>query len=312
MSFDITVTRAVSGNSVTVHGFSRMLLKCVLLLLLSISFQSSHAQSFLWQASGKQTFYLFGTIHLPDPRLTTISDDVLARVQESTAFYGELDLSRKNLLQIRQSMWLPGDETIYDKVPADIQLKVNEYLVSVNPQINLDYFSNQKVWVLAVTLTLLQQQLRYPQLYPLDVMLFNEAVSLGKNVGGLEAIEDQTGIFDALSNDQQVQLLEDTAEFLIEQDDEFISQSVQEYIDGDLDGLMKHLMAYMQGDELYDNLLFQLINQRNMQMAERIISLTSQNPDEQYFFAVGVGHFWGDDSIIKLLEQQGYTIESVE
>ena len=289
-----------------------MLLKCVLLLLLSISFQSSHAQSFLWQASGKQTFYLFGTIHLPDPRLTTISDDVLARVQESTAFYGELDLSRKNLLQIRQSMWLPGDETIYDKVPADIQLKVNEYLVSVNPQINLDYFSNQKVWVLAVTLTLLQQQLRYPQLYPLDVMLFNEAVSLGKNVGGLEAIEDQTGIFDALSNDQQVQLLEDTAEFLIEQDDEFISQSVQEYIDGDLDGLMKHLMAYMQGDELYDNLLFQLINQRNMQMAERIISLTSQNPDEQYFFAVGVGHFWGDDSIIKLLEQQGYTIESVE
>ena len=312
MSVDISVKAEISDHPVRLHTSSCGLLKYVLIIFLLFFSYTTHAQPFLWQATGKHTFYLFGTIHLPDPRLALITNHVLTKVEESTAFYGELDLSKENLLYIRQSMWLPDDETIYDRVPADIQLKVSEYLASVNPEINLDFFSNQKVWVLAVTLTLLQQQLRYPQLYPVDVILFNEAVLLGKKVGGLESIEDQTRAFDALSNDQQVQLLEDTADFLIEQDDEFVDQSIQEYMDGDLNGLMKHLVAYMQDDDLYEDLLFNLINQRNTQMAENIMNLVSQNPDDQFFFAVGVGHFWGENSIIKLLEAQGYIIESVE
>ena len=312
MSVDISVDTGISDKPARLPMPSRIVSRCMLITFLFLFIHPSYAQPFLWQASGKHTFYLFGTIHLPDPRLASITRDVLAKVKESTAFYGELDLSEQNLLQIRQSMWLPGDETIYDRVPADIQLKVGEYLVSVNPEINLDFFSNQKVWVLAVTLTLLQQQLRYPQLYPMDVTLFNEAISLGKRVGGLETVEDQTSAFDALSNDQQVQLLEDTVDYLIEQDDEFISDSVQEYIDGDLDGLMEHLVAYMQNDDLYDDLLSRLIHQRNVQMAESITTLVSQNPDDHFFFAVGAGHFWGYGSIIELLEEQGYTIESVE
>ena len=166
--------------------------------------------------------------------------------------------------------------------------------------------------MLAVTLTLLEQQLRYPQLYPIDLILFNEAVSIGKKVGGLETIEDQTSAFDSLSADQQVQLLQDTLEFLVEQEDEFIGESVQDYIDGDLDSLMDNLMAYMKGDEFYDDLIFQLLNQRNIKMTESIINLVSHNPDERYFFAVGVGHFWGSGSIIELLKEQGYSIESVE
>ena len=90
------------------------------------------------------------------------------------------------------------------------------------------------------------------------------------------------------------------------------SEWAEYYAAGDLDGLMEHLVAYMQNDDLYDDLLSRLIHQRNVQMAESITTLVSQNPGDHFFFAVGAGHFWGDGSIIELLEEQGYTIESVE
>ena len=270
------------------------------------------AHPFLWQASGEYTFYLFGTIHVPDPRIATLPNEVADAVDDSTVFYGELNLAEENLLEIRHSMLIPGDKTLYDFLSFKTQDKVDRYLTSINPELNLDYFANQKIWVLAVTLTLLEQQLRYPRLYPNDVVLFKKAVTLGKKVGGLETIEEQTSVFDALSIAEQIQLLEDTVDYLDKQQDSFIGLSVQDYIDGDLDSLMKHLLSYMQGDELYEDLLFQLMDQRNIHMADRMMKLVSKNPEERFFFSVGVGHFWGDTSIIELLKEQGYTIELVE
>ena len=274
--------------------------------------QQLHAHPFLWQASGEYTFYLFGTLHLPDPRIATLPNEVVEAINDSTAFYGELDLGKDNLLEIRQSMLIPGDKTIYDFLSYNTQRKVDNYLLSINPELNLAYFANQKIWVLAVTLTLLEQQLRYPRLFPIDVVLFNKAVTLDKKVGGLETIEEQTSVFDALSIGEQIQLLEDTVDYLDEQQDSFIGESVQDYIDGDLESLVNHLLSYMQGDELYEDLLFQLMDQRNIHMADKMMKLVSRNPDERYFFAVGVGHFWGDTSIIELLKEQGYSFELVE
>ncbi|MEM8845128.1 MAG: TraB/GumN family protein [Pseudomonadota bacterium] len=272
----------------------------------------AHAHPFLYQASGDTTFYLFGTIHVPDPRIATLPNEVVQAMEESTAFYGELDLGEDNLMQIKESMMIPGNKTIYDLISIDTQNKVNNYLASINPDLNLDYFANRKIWVLAVTISLLEQQLRYPQLSPIDVALFNKAVELNKKAGGLETIEEQAGPFDALSNDEQIQLLEDTIDYLTEQDDDFIGSSVQDYIDGDLDGLVDELTSYMQGEVFYDDLLFQIVDQRNVHMADRIANMVSQNPDDKYFFAVGVGHLWGDASIISLLEERGYSFELVE
>ena len=71
-------------------------------------------------------------------------------------------------------------------------------------------------------------------------------------------------------------------------------------------------MSYMKDNEFYDQLLERLIDQRNHKMAETIERLVSENKSEKYFFAIGAGHFWGDNGINTLLQSKGYSIEQVD
>ncbi len=286
----------------------------IIVLLLSFS-RTLLAHPFLWQVTGEHNFYLFGTIHLPDPRVTVLPPEVDKALSESTSFYAELDLTESNTMLITQSMWLSGNKTLHDLLSAELKENITQYLKSINPDLNLEYFAKQKIWVLAVTLTVLEQQLKFPGHLPLDSSLYQKASLLGLQTGGLETVQEQLGIFDELSEEQQIQFLTDTVEFLTKnhsESDDFIESSLQAYLNGELNELMIHLMSYMKNDNFYIELLDKLINKRNVQMTDTILSLVMKNPDEKYFFAVGVGHFWGENSINQLLTKQGYTIQVID
>ena len=289
--------------------------KAILIILLLISSQSVQAHPFLWKVTGEHDFYLFGTIHLPDPRVTILPPEVEQALNDSTAFYAELDLSESNTMQIKQAMWLPEQQTLHELLSESVEKKVTDYLYRINPELNLEFFSKQKIWVLAVTLTVLEQQLKYPGQPPLDAKLFQHATSLGKITGGLETVEEQLEVFESLTIAEQTTFLNDTVEFLNSNkntQNDFIEQSLDAYLQGDLDRLMSHLMSYMKDDTFYDELLERLINKRNIKMTESILSLVKNNTDEKYFFAVGAGHFWGDTGINTLLIDQGYSIHVIE
>lgn len=286
----------------------------IVIVLLLVS-RTLFAHPFLWQVTGEHNFYLFGTIHLPDPRVTVLPPEVDKALNDSTSFYAELDLTESNTMLITQSMWLDGNKTLHDLLSTDLKQNISDYLKSINPELNLEYFAKQKIWVLAVTLTVLEQQLKYPGHLPLDSSLYQKASLLGLYTGGLETVQEQLGVFDELSTEQQIRFLTDTVEFLHENSDgsdDFIESSLQAYLNGELDSLMTHLMSYMKDDEFYDQLLDKLINKRNLQMTDTILSLVMDNPNEKYFFAVGVGHFWGDNSINQLLSEKGYTVKVID
>ena len=291
------------------------LVKIFIVILLLLVSRTSFAHPFLWQVTGEHNFYLFGTIHLPDPRVTVLPPEVDKALNASTSFYAELDLTESNTMLITQSMWLDGNKTLHDLLAPELRRNITDYLKSINPELNLEYFAKQKIWVLAVTLTVLEQQLKYPGHLPLDSSLYQKASLLGLYTGGLETVQEQLGVFDDLSEEQQIRFLTDTVEFLqknSEKTEDFIESSLQSYLNGELDSLMTHLMSYMKDDEFYDQLLDKLINKRNLQMTDTILSLVMNNPEEKYFFAVGVGHFWGENSINKLLLEKGYTVQVID
>ena len=289
--------------------------KLILAALLVCPDAALPAHPFLWRVSGEHDFYLFGTIHLPDPRVTDPGPEVEQALRDSTRFYAELDLSESNAMQITQSMWLPKHEMLHDLLPQPLQAQINRHIQSINPVLNLEFFAKQKIWALAITLTVLEQQLKYPQHLPLDYALFARAQRLGLQTGGLETIQSQLSIFESLSIEQQITFLSDTLEFLEKQNNQqenFIEKSLQAYLRGDLDILMSHLTAYMQRDGFYAALLDKLLNKRNHSITQAIIALLDQHPREKFFFAVGAGHFWGETGINRLLEERGYVIEVVD
>ena len=52
-----------------------------------------------------------------------------------------------------------------------------------------------------------------------------------------------------------------------------------------------------------------LIVDRNIKMVDKIENLSKSN--KKYMVAVGYLHYFGEDSVIKLLEKKGYTVKSV-
>ena len=292
---------------------SKVAYPCFVLFLFLCSFQVC-AHPFLWKVTGEHSFYLMGTIHLPDPRITTLPVEVEQALENSTTFYAELDLSESNIVEIAQLMWLPKGETLFDVLPEQTQSSVSELLASINPAINLEMFSNQKVWALAVTLTLLEQQLKYPGQPPLDIVLFEKSSKSGMITGGLETIDEQMSIFEDMSTQEQLRLLDDTVEFMEQarlDQTSVAEQSVNAYLQGDLDQLMRYLTSYMKDEPFYDELLKKLMDDRNVRMADTIASLVEQNPEQVFFFAIGAGHFWGKNGINSLLLEQGYSVRPV-
>ena len=286
----------------------------ILCALVYACFIPVQAHPFLWKAHGEHSFYLLGTIHLPDPRITNLPPEVEQALGEATAFYAELDLSESNIVEIAQLMWLPQGETLFEILPKDTQAKVSKLLAGINPDINLEMFSNQKVWALAVTLNLLEQQLKYPGQPPLDIVLYEKSSRQGKITGGLETIHEQMDVFEGMSNDEQLRFLDDTIEFMQQarlEETSVAERSVNAYLQGDLNQLMAYLTSYMKDDPFYDNLLKKLMDDRNIKMTDTIVSLVSQNPEQKFFFAIGAGHFWGEKGINTLLTDRGYTIEVV-
>ena len=66
--------------------------------------------------------------------------------------------------------------------------------------------------------------------------------------------------------------------------------------------IIKELTSYMRKYALVE---------RNKKMAKQILSLTSDEPETSFFFAFGVSHFVGKDSVVDMLRRKGLQIERV-
>uniref|UniRef100_A0A0R3S0F0 Metalloprotease TIKI homolog n=1 Tax=Elaeophora elaphi TaxID=1147741 RepID=A0A0R3S0F0_9BILA len=64
-------------------------------------------------------------------------------------------------------------------------------------------------------------------------------------------------------------------------------------------------------DQIDDQLREDIIERRNIRMADRIAKLLRWKVGNQYFFALGAGHFLGRKSILALLESHGFVTKAV-
>jgi len=140
----------------------------------------------------------------------------------------------------------------------------------------------------------------------LDMMLYQSALEQGKSVHGLETVEEQLNVFEALSEKDQVLLLQDAVENFPALD-ALHAELLQAYKQRDLAGLMALGEAAMQaGDQqLADEFQQHLVVDRNHRMSDRMQVYLRQG---EVFIAVGALHLPGEEGLLKLLEQQGFTV----
>jgi len=262
-----------------------------------------YSQGLLWTIAkeGKQTSYLFGTIHVSDKEVTTLPDVVDKALHDTDQFVMEAIPDMEQLMLLSKTMFFSDGQLLSNFVDDSIYEKTKEILSSY--QLGSDAVSVMKPWAAFLVMN-------YPpdQGEPLDMVLLSLAQQNGAAVGALESLKEQGEIFSELNMEEQAQLLIDTVCHYDIMEEDFAAMK-SFYLKRDLGGLYNYAQRYSINDKpIYQRLMKKLVLDRNYTMAERMQPMLEKG---NAFIAIGAMHLTGKAGVLSLLEERGYSVSAV-
>jgi uncharacterized protein len=280
---------------------------------------------FLWKIEGPVPSYLYGTIHVPDARVTNLPPSVLQAFASSAAVFTEIPMDGALQLGMMGKMMLPGDQSLSEVVGPELYTRLSQAIQRSLPKDSpgamatamTAMLTRLKPWAAMLQLTMIEF---LPDMMAgnkaLDTMLFDRAKSEGKETGGLETIDEQLAVFEVLTMDEQVRLLKLTLDTMDEAHKAGRSQArelIEAYLTGDLDKLADMSNESMKGEaELQKKFMARALDGRNVVMVDRLLAKRAERPTKVCFFAVGTLHYAGAEGILSLLEKKGLKVTRVQ
>jgi len=264
---------------------------------------SRYVDALLWKVSrnDQPPNYIFGTIHVSDPRILSIPEPVITAINQSSSFAMEAVPEMDDLLTLHQLMFYSDDSRLSDLLDEDKFRQAVEILNSYN--MSDESITRLKPWAAYLTMN-------YPinNSLPLDLVLLEIARQKDMQILGLESITEQLSAFTGLDSTEQIQILLDTLcnyDLVLHGFEEMIAL----YLQRDLKGLYAYSFRHtFPEDEVYERLYKKLLIDRNYLMVRRLDGLLSQGST---FVAIGALHLSGQDGVLALLSREGYTIEAI-
>jgi len=261
------------------------------------------SNALLWKVSkaGNSSSYIFGTIHVSDPRITNIPEVVKSALNNSDIFVMEALPIPEEALLLSQMMFYADGTTLKDYLDDELFYRTAKVLSAF--QLPVEAVVVMRPWAAFLIMN-------YPadNTLPLDLKLFEIAMDQGVKTAGLETLREQGAVFSEMALQDQLRLLLDTVCNYT-----MVTQSIEEmkqfYLAKDLNGLLTASAQHPYADEpLYKELNKRLLTDRNKLMIDRMQPYLQKG---NAFIAVGALHLPGNDGIIENLNQQGYKITAI-
>ena len=290
---------------------------------IALSAQTPRAtdKPFLWRIDGRVPSYLYGTVHVPDARVLELPQVVQRAFDAADVFNAEIPLDSTTQLEVMNKLMLPAGqdlrkiagEEVFSRLMRVITKNLKGGLPAGMADILAGTLAPMKPWAAMSQLELLEY---LPDVMsgrqPLDAMLYGMAVKVGKEVGGLETVDEQVAVFDGFTMDEQVRMLVSTLDEMEKPRTGGVSSSrelVDLYFGGELAPLVRKLNEESPDDPaLQKKMTKTIVDDRNLKMAERIAERCRKNPARSYFFAVGALHYAGDTGIVNQLSSKGFKV----
>jgi len=257
----------------------------------------------LWQIDNGSSIpsFLFGTMHVEDPRVTEFPGPVLEAFDSSTSLTTEALLGLEQILQAGTELLLLDGNRLENLISAELFAKVSEALTErgMIPQMT----SMLKPWAVAI---LLSQPRAKSGLF-LDRKLYDLAQQQGKALFGLETLQEQLQIFNTMSMDDQITLLQEALGEL-NMIPEIVEQLTQAYLARDLGRLTTLANEQFSQSRVQRQLKQRLLIDRSKKMAQR---MQVRLREGGAFIAVGALHLPGPEGLLSLLQQMGYAVTRV-
>ena len=268
------------------------------------------AKPALWAVSDADTtVYLFGTIHLLPENYRWRTARFNQAVEGSRELVVETIVDEKNPLQLMSAMsalaFSNGLPPISERVPPAQRgaLAAAVKKSGVPPMA----FDRMETW--AVAFTLLGNQFKDMGLKGddgVEAILRGNFSSDGKPIGELESNIEQLGFFDKLPESAQRALLEGAIEPTSDTKKDF-GEMLSAWARGDVAGIARSFDRDLASSP---ELQQALIQRRNANWS-RWIEQRMASPGA-VMVAVGAGHLAGKDSVIAMLQKDGYKVRRLQ
>jgi uncharacterized protein YbaP (TraB family) len=276
---------------------------------------------FLWRVDGPAPCYLYGTVHVPDPRVLALPDVVRRALDAADVFQGEIPLDAGTQASLMTKITLPPGQDLRKLAGEDVFARIVKLVgKALGPNVPAgaaDVFatvlSTMKPWAVMSQIELLEFLADVSAgRQPLDAMLYSIAEKAGKELGALETVDEQVAVFEGFTMKEQIQMLIE-ALYDLEKPRPSGNSPTRELIDlylaGDLDRLADEATKSSSTDtDLNKKMLFRVVDERNNKMAAKIAELCAKRPARSYFFAVGALHYPGETGILNQLTKKGFKV----
>lgn len=279
---------------------------------------ASQAQ-LLWKVSGNglsRPSYIMGTYHFAPANMMEKIPGMERALEGCDVVVGEIDkeemMGQDAQMKMAMAMMAPPDSTL------DVLFSPEDY--AIVEQVFDKYFSNMgvklsqmnmlKPGAISVQMQAMQAVKHFPNFNEselIDMAVQTRANEMGRPSIGLETIDEQIELlFNSPLTEQAEGLLE-----ACKKDDLFTVQSsalVEAYMAQDLSELERIFTdPELGGDDA--EAMDALIYDRNRNWAEKLVKMM---PERAALVCVGAGHLPGDQGLLQLLRDRGYTVEPMK
>ncbi len=268
------------------------------------------AEPAMWVVKDEDTtIYMFGTFHALDGKRDWFNDEVRDAFDASQEVVLEIvtpDNPADLLPALKKYAFsAEGAPSLTSKLSPEGQKRLAAMLAkSKMPANALDRF---KPFFASLTLTTLQfGSMGIVAEQGAEAVIKQATKNSGKSLGAVETVDQQFAMLDALSEKEQMRLLEDMLK-----DDGTIAKEITTMLDAWHRGDAKVVAeAIQKSDKDSPDLYRVMFTERNAKWAEWVDDRLER--PGTVFLAVGAGHLAGDRSLVTLLAKGGHQISRVQ
>jgi len=296
-----------------VKQFFLLLLLCAHLVAYAAEAETNqqrilHPKGLLWKIEkpGQLPSHIFGTMHVGDPRVVNLAPEVEYAFINADRFGMEMLLTLAAEGKIISGSFFNDGRSLKSVMQKDDYRKLLDLL---NRRLYLpeNVITNMRPWAVLVML-MMPRPGDSDKESALDMMLYRRAAVRKIPLLGLETPEEQLAVFETMSIEEQVWMLNRSVQEFNELSDQ-IPLMLKAYLNRNLEGLVKLQDQYMYDDsDIDDRFMHELVDKRNIRMVDRMQNFLAQG---NAFIAIGALHLPGKDGVLHLLEQKGYSVSAV-
>jgi len=260
----------------------------------------------LWQVAGERnSVYLFGSVHLLRDGEFRLEGAVEEAYEEAEAIFFEVDMDDLSPMETATATAAlaidPQGRGLFELMGPDAEAARN---AAAAAGIDLALVSPMEPWFAGLTVvSLALAKEGFSPAAGVEQVVLQRAAADGKEVLGLETLEEQLGALDSLALELQrdflLQALEDAG-----RPSEALAAFLEAWKRGDAEALAAELATeFAASPALYEALMVR----RNQRWAAQVVDLLDD--DRDYLVVVGALHLAGPDGLPAMLRDRGLDLK---